>query len=110
MFRAAEAHGMELLELGGAVCLKLASVDNRLFNRVHGLRDAARLPEMAAFYGDTPFVVCDAFGVAPELERHGFARAYSWMRFVRGVDDLTASSELRVEAIGPAQAEDFGHV
>jgi GNAT superfamily N-acetyltransferase len=97
----------ELTEIGGAVCTAVRRLPGRLFCRVVGLRSTEPLDEIAAFYGDTPWWVSDTHGLGPELEKRGFARDYSWMKFTRGVGPRKAHSELRVETVAPERAEDF---
>jgi hypothetical protein len=100
----------EVAEIGGATCTALRRLPERMFNRVLGLTSTEPLPEIAAFYGDTPWWVSDAHGLGPELEERGFTRDYGWMKFSRGVGPREAQSDLRVERVGVERADDFAHV
>ena len=91
----------ELAEIGGAVCLKLPRLEERIFNRVLGLDSIDSVDEIAAFYGDAAWWVSDARGLGSELEAHGFVRDYGWMKFSRGVSPRRATSELSVVPVGP---------
>jgi GNAT superfamily N-acetyltransferase len=100
----------ELAEIGGAVCLKLPRLQERIFNRVLGLDSIDVVDEIAAFYGDVAWWVSDARGLGAELEERGFARDYGWMKFSRGVSPRRATSELSVVAVEPDHAGDFAAV
>lgn len=100
----------ELAEIGGAVCLKLPRLEERIFNRVLGLDSIDPFDEIAAFYGDTAWWVSDARGLGTELEARGFVRDYGWMKFSRGVSPRRATSELSVVPVGPDRAGDFAAV
>ncbi len=112
LFRAAPAGlGIELLELGEVKCGAVRTLSgSRMFNRVMGLRDEALLGEVAAFYGETRFVVADAHGLGGRLEARGFTRDYGWAKFVRDLEPVAARTELRAERIGPEHAAEFGRV
>ena len=94
----------EVAEIGGATCLALRRLPERIFNRVLGLGSTMALGEIAAFYGETPWWVSDSNGLGPELEERGFVRDYGWMKFTRGVGPREARSDLRVVRIGPEGA------
>lgn len=103
--------GIELLELGDVKCGAVRTLDSRIFNRVMGLRDESLFDEIAAFYGETPYVVADTYGVADRLETRGFTPDYGWAKFVRPVEPPPeARTDLRIELIGPERAVDFGRV
>jgi GNAT superfamily N-acetyltransferase len=100
----------EVAEIGGATCAALRRLDLRMFNRVLNLGSTEPLDEIAAFFDASPWWVNDSLGLGPELERHGFARDYGWMKFSRGVSPRQARSELRVVGVAPERAEDFARV
>lgn len=100
----------EVAEIGGALCLAVRSMPERVFNRVVGLVSTEPLDEIAAFYGETPWWVSDFHGLAAELEERGFTRDYGWMKFSRGVAPRQARSDLHVELVGPDRAADFAIV
>ena len=100
----------EVAEIGGATCLALRRLPERIFNRVLGLGSTAALDEIAAFYGETPWWVSDSRGLGPELEQRGFVRDYGWMKFSRGIGPREARSDLRVVRVGPEGADDFAQV
>ena len=100
----------EVAEIAGATCLALRRLPERIFCRVLNLASADRLDEIGAFYGDTPWWVCDSHDLGEELEERGFTRDYGWMRFTRGVGPRQARSDLTVMQVGPDRADDFAAV
>jgi GNAT superfamily N-acetyltransferase len=98
----------EVVEIGGATCAALRRLgEARMFNRVLHLSSTDPLDEIAAFYGATPWWVSDSHGLGPELEKRGFVRDYSWMKFSRGVGPREAQSDLQVVNVGSEGAGDF---
>ncbi len=119
VFRAAPAeiaaeHGVDLLERGEMVALKLATLPGVAeVNRAMGLTRAAELDELAGFYGDVGHVVAlpPGSGLEEALRSRGYAAGYAWMKFRRRVEDPPESTtELRVERIGAEGAADFARV
>jgi GNAT superfamily N-acetyltransferase len=120
----AAALGIGFLEIGGALCGAVMALPGaRTFNRVAGLglaHDAEdeQLDAIAAFYDGLrlPYVISLAPGARPadlgeRLERRGYEPDYAWVKFARPVAPLApAETELRIERIGPAHAEDFARV
>jgi GNAT superfamily N-acetyltransferase len=119
VFRAAPAgiaaeHGLELLECGELVALKLAALPGVAeVNRAMGVSQAAELDELAGFYGDVGHVVAlpPGSGLEEALLAHGYAPGYAWMKFRRGVENPPASpTPLRVEEVGAEGGADFARV
>jgi GNAT superfamily N-acetyltransferase len=52
-------------------------------------------------------LVSDSHALGPELEKRGFVRDYSWMKFSRGVGPREAQSDLQVVNVGSEGAGDF---
>jgi GNAT superfamily N-acetyltransferase len=52
-------------------------------------------------------LVSDSHALGPELEKRGFVRDYSWMKFSRGVGPREAQSDLQVVNVGSDGAGDF---
>ena len=100
----------EVAEIGGATCMTIRRLPDRIFSRVMGLRTVEPLDEIAAFYADTPWWVSDSHGLAGELEGRGFTRDYGWMKFTRGVGPREAHSDLDVVQIEPERSDDFASV
>ena len=117
----AERHGVAVRELGAATCLAVgAAPEFLLLNRAMGLGLDAPvteegLDEVMRFYADlgVPFMVPLAPGARPaelagRLAGRGFTAGYAWMKFERGGESPPAvQTELRVERIGPENADAF---
>lgn len=117
-------HGIEHLDLAGAICTAVATMpDSRMFNRVIGLglnRAATEddLDEAAGFFerlGVEWFVSLSPHAQPPEvrdwLEERGFAADYAWAKFTRGLDDPPATETcLAVEEVGDDLAGAFGEI
>jgi GNAT superfamily N-acetyltransferase len=119
----AARHGIESLEVGGALCTGIGGQSSTMLNRVVGLgldepaTDVA-LDEIAAFFervGQRYYVSVSPRAkpsdLPARLERRGYATGYAWMKFTRGVEPPPATETvLRVEEIGPGAGADFGDV
>ena len=118
----AERYGFAVTEIAGAVCGAARSLPrSREFNRVMGCglhADAGdeELDEIERWYAGSPFVVALSpearpDGIAERLATRGFVRDYPWVKFIRTPDpDVTAPTDLRVEAVGDDRAADFASV
>jgi hypothetical protein len=111
----AAAQGIRHARIGGAACLVCRGLPgNRMFNHVLGLEDAERLGEIADWYAgdDEWFVaVADGTSLAPALEQRGFEKDYAWAKFSRATaDPPEASTDLRVEEIGPEHGQAMGRI
>ncbi len=100
----------EVAEIGGATCMALRRLPNRIFCRVAGLASTDPLDDIAAFYGDTPWWIADSHRLGPELEQLGFEPDYGWMKFSRGVGPREARSGLHVARVDADRAADFARV
>ena len=119
----ARRHGIELAEVGGALCTAVGQLPSTLFNRVVGLgldepATDDHLDEVQSFFAahEQPFYVSLNPRAAPgdlprRLEQRGFSEGYAWMKFKRGVEPPPAAeTPLRVETVGEAGGHDFGDV
>jgi hypothetical protein len=108
-------------EIAGAVCGTIGDLrDVLMVNRVLGLgvgepATHADLDEIDAFFraaGTRYYVSVSpaAPALAGLLQERGFQPGYGWAVFRRGVEPYKASSDLRIEEIGPERAHDFGFV
>ena len=113
--------GDNLATVGPAIVCRAPGVDSFMLNRVQGLgvaRPATEqdLDEIAELYGSTAHAISLAPAARPaELEQmlraRGYAPGYAWVKFVRPVTDpAPIETTLRVELIGPEQAEEFARV
>jgi GNAT superfamily N-acetyltransferase len=108
--------GMELLRLDSVVATKVPFMpQNALMNAVHGLEDAALLPQLLGFYAqpEQPCWVELAPHVDPALSHalieHGF-RPHSYKAVLYGAASTavaTASSEVRVTRVDASELELF---
>jgi GNAT superfamily N-acetyltransferase len=118
-----DAIGFRHARLADASCLAAPGLaGNPTFNRVNGLGltqavDAAVLDEIDAFFADAG--VRYWIGVSPYARRRlptllrlrGFEVDYAWAKFGRSTaDPPEASTELRVDEIGPGHAAELARV
>ena len=101
--------GLPVLRIAGAVCCATPGLDSPMLNRAIGLGIAqhptdADLDEIDSFYRDAGvhYYVSLAPGVQRSvgdlLRERGFADAYAWMKFSRGVEAVsTRETALDVE-------------
>ena len=115
----------EWAEVGGAVAFALRGMDHPFFNRVVGLgipRPATRedVEELDAFFRGLgrEWAVVQLVEPAqpPELVEWiaaaGFAASKRWPKLWRSLEGELpeARTDLRIEAVGPDRAEDFGRI
>lgn len=111
----AAEHGIRHARIGGAGCIACAALPgNRMFNHVLGLEHVDALDEIAAWYGDGGewFVaVTPGAGLEHGLEQRGFEPDYAWAKFSRPAAGApAASSDLRIEEIGPEHGPELGRI
>ena len=117
-------YGISVEDVGGAICLAVGALpDVTFFNRAIGLGlereatgdDIEAIQAHFAGHGTSAFVAVgpDArpSGLAALLERRGFSPGYAWEKFTRRPDmDAQTQTDLRIERIDAARAEEFGRV
>jgi GNAT superfamily N-acetyltransferase len=97
--------------VGEALCVQLPGAPVRELNRVTGPLVGTDVPAVVDFFGGATHTVCGGWGIERELEEHGYAPGYAWMKFERPADaSAAAPTDLRVDAVGPDRAEDFALV
>jgi len=120
----ATAEGIDAFDRAGAHCRGCSSHSgSRLMNHVVGLGDDGPvldddLDAIERFYGDlgAAYAVAVTPGAHAEdlVRRLGgrrYVEDYGWVKFRRGVEaPPSASTDLRVELIGPERAEAFGAI
>jgi GNAT superfamily N-acetyltransferase len=114
----ADAFGADAVRVGGAVCAVAPGVEEVTINRVIGLGISEPasdevLDRIADVYGSIRHAIALApgarpAGVAAMLRERGYAPAHAWVKFARTAAGPPApASDLRIERIGPEQAEEF---
>jgi hypothetical protein len=120
----AARYGISVDEVAGATCLAVTALaDVTFFNRAIGLgieqdatdEDIVAVAGHFARLGTRAFVAVDPAAAPADLpmrlERLGFTAGYAWEKFMREPDpSLDAPTDLRVECIDTAWAQEFGRV
>jgi hypothetical protein len=112
----ADAFDLAVLHLGGSAAFSIGAHPTMLlFNRVLGLDDDARLPDLEAWFGSRgcAFAISVRLGADIEgaLVERGYRRRGNFMKFRRGVDEPPQSAtSLRIMGIDPTHADEYGAV
>ena len=112
----AEVFDLAVLQLGGPAAFSIGARPTMLlFNRVLGLDDDARLPDLEAWFGSRRCAFAISVRPGADLEgalvARGYRRGRAFMKFRRGVDEpAEPETSLRIERIVQARADEYGAV
>jgi GNAT superfamily N-acetyltransferase len=119
---AAAELGVHVAEAGGATCALIRGLSQiSELNRVMGLGidepvTEATLNAIDEVFAGSPHIIslspeARPDGIEVRLARRGYAPGYAWMKFCRTPDDeLSAPTDLRIEAVGEERGDDFARV
>jgi hypothetical protein len=111
-----KAFDLAVLELGGPAAFSIGAYPSvLLFNRVLGLDDDSRLPDLEAWFGGRRCTFAISVHPGTDLEQalaaRGYQRGPSFMKFRRGVNDPPEpETSLRIIRIDRAHADEYGAV
>jgi hypothetical protein len=112
----ADAFDLALFQLGGPAAFSIGAYPNMLlFNRVLGLDDDARLPDLEAWFDSRrcAFTISVRPGAALEgaLVARGYRPGHAFVKFHRGVAEPPESeTSLRIERIDREREDEYGAV